>query len=111
MGFKRPIYVVVLAVDVTCDGSAEGDEASSGRHGNEVAARDEELEEGVEGGAGLCAQQSCLLVELEDSVQARAVDDGAPGALGGIAVGATKSACNAATGSGSIATREELRYL
>ncbi len=61
--------VVVLAVDVVGNGTADGDVFCAGSDGQKEAARDGEIENLGESDAGFTAQDSGLRIEADEAVQ------------------------------------------
>ena len=85
------VDVVVLAVDVTRDRTAKRDESRPWRDGREQPFRDKQPQQLVDGHAGLDAHLRRSNVEIEHTVKAGAVEDEAPGALRGVAIGAAET--------------------
>ena len=72
MAAERAVGVVILAVDVTGDRSADGHEPGAGRDGHEMAARQECRQEVVE--AHACARRHRVLLAVDDDVGEVAVE-------------------------------------
>jgi len=85
------IQVVVLAVYVARDSSTERDESCAGCDRREQPFRDEESEKLVDGDARLGTHSSSGDVEIQNTVQAGAVDYLAAGALRRVAIGASET--------------------
>ena len=67
--------LVVFAVDVVGDGTAEGDVFGAGGDGEEEAARDGEVEDLGEGDAGLGGEEAGLRVEGDEAVHAGGLEE------------------------------------
>ena len=84
--------MVVLAVDVGSDRSADGDVARAGRHRHEPAHRDDIAEHRVERDTGFDVERSVVEVGIDYPIERRAVEEDPTSTLRGIAVGAPEAA-------------------
>src|SRR5271165_1854766 len=66
--------VMVLAVDVVSNGSADGHEARAGRDGKEPSLRQKYVENVGEADAAFAAEHASRLVETQDAVETAAID-------------------------------------
>ncbi len=69
MAAKGAGDVMVFAVDVVGNCTADGDVFCAGSHGQKEAARDGEIENLGEGDSGFTAQDSGLRIEADEAVQ------------------------------------------
>ena len=84
--------MVIFAVDVGGDGTAERDEAGAWRDGREKTARQKDVDQLGDSDAGLAAQEPGGGVEGEHAVEARQIDDAILIVEGGVAVGTAGAA-------------------
>ena len=61
--------VVVLAMDVVCDGTTDGNVLGSGKDGEEPSARHHHVQDRAERHACLAAQHAALLVEADETIE------------------------------------------
>ena len=84
--------MVVFAVDVGGDGTAERDEAGARRDRREKTPRQKDVDQLGDGDAGLAAQQASGGVEGEHAVEARQIDDAILIVERGVAIGTAGAA-------------------
>ena len=83
--------VMVFAMNVVGDCSANGNEARAGRDGKEPSLRQKHIDDVREADAAFAAQHPSEFVESENAVEAAAVDQFAAGVETGIAIAASKA--------------------
>ena len=100
--------VMVLAVDVVGNGSADGNEARAGRDGKEPSLRKEYVENIGEADAAFAAEYARRFVETENAVETATVDQFAAGVETRIAVTAAEAMGEQRAGRGGL---ENFRHL
>ncbi len=108
MGAEGSSAVMVLAVNVVGNRSANGDEAGAGSDGKEPSLGEKHLNDVAEADAALAADHARGLIEPEDAVKAAAVDQFASGVETRVAVTAAKAMGEQGAGRGSF---EYFRHL
>ena|GEM_PF-7117731 len=84
--------MVVFAVDVGSDGTADGDLAGAGEDGDPEAVGEGGFHQLVEGDAGVYVNDGGVGVDAVNGVERLHVDDESTGVGGGVAVGAAAAA-------------------
>ena len=88
---ERAVPVVVLPVDVSRDGTADGDHPGSRGDGYEPAARDHEAQQRIQADSGLHSDQSGFKVEAQDLIEAGEVENQPARVLSRVAVRPAKT--------------------
>jgi hypothetical protein len=105
---ESPSAMMVLAVDVVGDGSANGDESRAGRDRKKPSSREEYVEDIGEADAAFATEHASRFVESEDSVKAAAIDQLAAGVETRVAIAAAEAIREQGAGGG---TSENFRHL
>ena len=87
MPAERARAMVVLAVDIVCDGAPKGHEARTGRHGQEKSKRQDTADDFAERYPGLCLQRPRFRIERHEAVEANHGDEPALRIQHAIAIG------------------------